>query len=156
MWKYLTHPNILPLLGVTLTPFQLISSWMPGGNLSTYIKKNPDADRIGLVRAPPVVLAPRLLPLPAIRCRQWPLLPPLPQCDSWGPEGSTWSSQFWFCCHIDTRPAKYPHGQLQQCTHRRFRPRCSHSEPGFHTKCPIPPWLHSTVDCARALEQRDI
>ena len=41
MWKYLTHPNILSLLGVTITPFQLISTWMPGGNLPEYIKKNP-------------------------------------------------------------------------------------------------------------------
>ncbi|KAF9642913.1 kinase-like protein [Thelephora ganbajun] len=49
MWKRLTHPNIVPLLGITITPFQLISDWMSGGDLSEYIKNNSDADRIGLL-----------------------------------------------------------------------------------------------------------
>ena len=50
MWKRLVHPNIVPLLGIT--QLQLISDWMPGGDLPTYIKKNPDADLLGLVRVP--------------------------------------------------------------------------------------------------------
>ncbi|KAF9644312.1 hypothetical protein BDM02DRAFT_991187 [Thelephora ganbajun] len=49
MWKRLTHPNILPLLGVTITPLQLISNWVPDGNLSEYIKDNSDADRLALM-----------------------------------------------------------------------------------------------------------
>jgi len=65
MWKRLTHPNIMPLLGITVTPFQLILNWMPG-DLPKYIKKNSDVDRLGLVGVPPVVFIPRLLPLPAI------------------------------------------------------------------------------------------
>ena len=52
MWKHLTHPNIVPLLGVTMAPFQLILDWMPGGDLREYIKENPDADRLGLVGLP--------------------------------------------------------------------------------------------------------
>ena len=51
VWKHLTHPNVLPLLGVTVTPFQLISSWMSGGDLPYYLKENPDADRLELVCA---------------------------------------------------------------------------------------------------------
>jgi len=66
MWKRLAHPNILPLLGITVTPFQLISNWMPGGDLPQYIRKNSNADRIGLVGIPPIMFTPRLLPLPAI------------------------------------------------------------------------------------------
>ena len=66
MWKRLTHQNILPLLGVTITPLQLISTWMPGGELPKYIEKNPNVDRLKLVGAPPVVITPRLLPLSAI------------------------------------------------------------------------------------------
>lgn len=31
-WKHLKHPNILPLLGVTLSPHQLVSNWMTGGD----------------------------------------------------------------------------------------------------------------------------
>jgi len=53
MWKYLADPNILPLLGVTITPFQLVSSWMAGGDLPEYIKKNPGAGRRGVVGIPP-------------------------------------------------------------------------------------------------------
>ena len=62
MWKRLMHPNILPLLGVTIVPFQLVSNWMSGGDLPDYIKKNPDADRLGLVGVPPVAIAPGSLP----------------------------------------------------------------------------------------------
>ena len=92
MWKYLTHPNVLSLLGVTVTPFQLISNWMPGGDLPGYIKKNPKADRLKLVGVPPVVITLCLLPLSAIRRCEGPLLPPLLQCDSRGPQGGMWSS----------------------------------------------------------------
>ncbi|KAF9643878.1 hypothetical protein BDM02DRAFT_3191109 [Thelephora ganbajun] len=66
MWKRLKHPNIVPLLGVTIAPLQLISTWMPGGNLPEYIKTHPDADRLEFVGVPPVVFIPRLLQPPAI------------------------------------------------------------------------------------------
>jgi len=49
VWKHLTHPNVLPLLGVTITPLQLISNWMSGGHLPNYLENHPDADRLGLV-----------------------------------------------------------------------------------------------------------
>ena len=49
MWKTLKHPYILPLLGATVSPFQLVSALMPAGDLSKYLPKNPDANRIGLV-----------------------------------------------------------------------------------------------------------
>ena len=51
-WKHLTHPNIVPLLGVTTDPLQLISKWMSGGDLTEYITNNPDADRQSLVGEP--------------------------------------------------------------------------------------------------------
>ena len=54
MWRYLKHPNILPLLGVTTSPPQLISKWMPGGDLPEYIKEHSNADRFGLVGIHPV------------------------------------------------------------------------------------------------------
>ena len=92
MWKHLTHPNILSLLGVTVTPFQLISNWMSGGDLPGYIEKNPNADRLKLVGGSPVVITLRLLQLSAIRRCQGPLLPPLVQCDSRGPQRGMWLS----------------------------------------------------------------
>ena len=62
MCKRLTHPNIVPLLGITPDPLQLISEWMPGGDLTDYIKKHPDADRVGLVGTLLVVSDPTLTP----------------------------------------------------------------------------------------------
>ncbi|KAF9644868.1 kinase-like protein [Thelephora ganbajun] len=49
LWKRLEHKNIVPLLGITSTPLQLISGWMPGGDLTGYIKRYPDADRLSLL-----------------------------------------------------------------------------------------------------------
>jgi len=63
MWKRLTHPNIVPLMGVTTAPFQLISDRMSGGELSGYIKEHPDSDRLELVGVPPVVFIPALTPV---------------------------------------------------------------------------------------------
>ena len=48
--KHLAHPNIVPILGVTVEPFEVISNWMPGGDLLGYVAKHPDADRLSLVR----------------------------------------------------------------------------------------------------------
>ena len=47
--KRLRHPSIVPFVGVTTDPFQVISEWMPNGNITGFIKKNPDANRISLV-----------------------------------------------------------------------------------------------------------
>ena len=49
MWKHGKHPNIVPFLGVTIVPLQLISDWMSGGNIMEYLKKHPGANRLGLV-----------------------------------------------------------------------------------------------------------
>ena len=56
MWKRLKHQNIVPFLGITTNPFQLISEWMPGGVLTDYVRGNPNADRRSLVGVRPVVL----------------------------------------------------------------------------------------------------
>lgn len=60
VWKHSAHPNIVPLLGVTVDPLQLISAWMPGGNLMEHIKSHPDADRLTLVNIPSLVLCDKL------------------------------------------------------------------------------------------------
>ena len=52
MWKWLKHPNIVPFRGVTLEPLQILSEWMSNGDLTVYIKQNPDASRVTLVRPP--------------------------------------------------------------------------------------------------------
>ena len=60
MWKHLEHPNIVSLLGITQSPFQLISEWVPGGDLREYIKTHPSVDRLGLVGVPLVMSDPTL------------------------------------------------------------------------------------------------
>ena len=69
MWKYLKHPNIVPFLGTTLVPLQLISAWMHDGELNTYITNHPKTDRVGLVGVPPLLHRTMLTPSPVIRCR---------------------------------------------------------------------------------------
>jgi hypothetical protein len=64
--KHLKHPNIVPLLGATIDPFELISDWMPGGDLITYTTMHPDADKISLVSIPSTALRYKLTPSPVI------------------------------------------------------------------------------------------
>jgi len=35
-----------------MRPLQIVSEWMPNGTLTSYVEKNPDANRIGLVSLP--------------------------------------------------------------------------------------------------------
>ena len=50
-WKSLRHPNVLPLLGVTMSSkhFAMVSVWMVNGNINEFIKSNQDANRFELV-----------------------------------------------------------------------------------------------------------
>ena len=61
MWKELIHPNVVPFIGVTFSPLQIVSKWMPDGDLTTYIKLKPDANRIALV-SPSCLTPPETLP----------------------------------------------------------------------------------------------
>ena len=53
-WKTLRHPNVLPLIGVAMTgaEFAMVSEWMVNGNINDFVKANPDANRLELVRFP--------------------------------------------------------------------------------------------------------
>jgi serine/threonine protein kinase len=53
-WKHLRHPNILPLLGVTVSEhrFAMVSEWMGNRNINEFIQKNKYVNRIELVRRP--------------------------------------------------------------------------------------------------------
>ena len=55
LWKHLSHPKIVPLLGVSIAPRQLISFWTPGSNLLDGIK-NLNPDKLGLVSVVPAIL----------------------------------------------------------------------------------------------------
>ena len=69
VWKYLAHPNIVSLVGVTTDPLQLISDWMVGGNLMEYAANNPNVDGLSLVSVPSTLSRGELIPSSVIRCR---------------------------------------------------------------------------------------
>ena len=54
IWKTLRHPNVLPLLGVTVTEnphrFVMVSEWMENGNVNEFVKAHPDVNQPELVR----------------------------------------------------------------------------------------------------------
>jgi len=54
MWKALQHPNVLPLIGVTMgeAQFAMVSEWMANGSINEFVKANPGVDRVGLVGFP--------------------------------------------------------------------------------------------------------
>ena len=62
MWKFLRHPNVLPLVGVTMseTRFTMISGWMENGDINEFVKAHPDVDRLELVGSPLEVSHPSL------------------------------------------------------------------------------------------------
>ena len=47
VWKHLTHPNIVPLLGVTVDPIQLVLE--SDVDLTRHLGNQADADRLSLV-----------------------------------------------------------------------------------------------------------
>jgi len=53
MWKALRHPNIQPLLGVTMGMgdyiFAMVSEWMGNGNINEFINAHRNANRFELV-----------------------------------------------------------------------------------------------------------
>lgn len=57
MWNALNHPNVLPLLGVTMgeNRFVMISEWMANGNINEFIQVHWEANPFELVRFHPTV-----------------------------------------------------------------------------------------------------
>ena len=57
-WRALHHPNLLLLLGVTMTDNQLrmVSEWTPKGNIMEFSRADPNVVRLGLVCLTPKVL----------------------------------------------------------------------------------------------------
>ena len=56
-WKTLSHPNVLPLLGVKMEnqQFVMVSEWMENGNINEFIESHKDVNRFELVGFCPAV-----------------------------------------------------------------------------------------------------
>ena len=74
MWKHLHHPNIVSFRGVTFDPLQLVSEWIPGGELRAYVRANPCPNLIKLVSSLLIIFDPCLTTPSAVGRCQWPLL----------------------------------------------------------------------------------
>ena len=50
-WGTLRHPNVLPLLGATMSGYQfvMVSEWMVNGNINEFTKVHHDVNRLELV-----------------------------------------------------------------------------------------------------------
>jgi serine/threonine protein kinase len=57
VWKYLRHPNVLPLLGVTISEhrFAMVSEWMDNGNIMEFVAGYQHLNRTELVRCPAIL-----------------------------------------------------------------------------------------------------
>jgi hypothetical protein len=55
-WKHLRHPNVLPLLGVTVSEcrFAMVSEWMENGNIIAFVERNKHVNRAELVCFPSI------------------------------------------------------------------------------------------------------
>ena len=55
-WKFLTHQNVLPFLGVpknrTRFKFAMVSEWMVNGTINEFVNARTDVNRFKLVRSP--------------------------------------------------------------------------------------------------------
>ncbi|KAF9780835.1 kinase-like domain-containing protein [Thelephora terrestris] len=51
-WRFLCHPNVLPLLGATMSEgrFAMVSEWMPNGDINQFVKARKDVNRFELLR----------------------------------------------------------------------------------------------------------
>jgi len=156
VWKHLTHPNVVPLLGVTIDPFQLVLE--SDIDMTGYVSNRTDTDRLNLVGALlPHVLYDTLTPSSVIRCGRRPQLPPLLQRYPWRYQGGMRSFLIVHRSRIDTQLVERPCGCRRSCANHGLRPRHCHSGPEFHTERSRRVWEHHSVDCTGDLGQpRDV
>lgn len=55
VWRRLSHPNVLPVLGVTpkFFPLRVVTEWMINGNIMDFTHKHPEVNRLYLVCSVP-------------------------------------------------------------------------------------------------------
>ena len=69
MWRFLRHPNVLPLIGALMSEdwFAMVSEWMSNGNINQFVKAHPKVNRLRLVRPPFASLHPSFRQLKSLQ-----------------------------------------------------------------------------------------
>lgn len=62
IWRSLSHPNVLPLLGATMSEgrFVTVTKWTNNKSINEFLRKNTDANQLKLVKPffwPPLAVA---------------------------------------------------------------------------------------------------
>jgi len=140
----LTHANIVPLLGVTVNPPQLISKWMAVGSCRGTSKNIPVQTYLDSWVSFPLCLS-------HLHSR-------------YQFSDVAAGLEYLHSCNVfhgdlkgvrryNIRLAKRPCGRLWPCTRRRFWPLCCPSKHGFHAGH-LSAWLLLAMDRARSTERR--
>ena len=66
IWRRLSHPNVLPVLGVSpqLFPLCIVTEWTINGNIMDFTSKHPEVNRLRLVRSIYIFPQPEILKYP--------------------------------------------------------------------------------------------
>jgi len=56
-WAWLDHPNVLQCFGIAFNPFQVLTEWVPNGNVIAFLQTHLNADRVCLVS--PLLVQPK-------------------------------------------------------------------------------------------------
>jgi hypothetical protein len=48
-WAWLDHVNILRCFGITVDPLQVVTEWVPNGDILEYVRTHVNVDRVCLV-----------------------------------------------------------------------------------------------------------
>ena len=120
VWKRLEHQNIVPFLGITPSPLQLISEWMSGGDLTEHIKKHLGADRIALVGHSPSVPDTMLTPATSCLTSLMAFTTSIPATSSTAILRGYVIAPSPVCHCTDTRPAEHSRGCRWSCTYHGF------------------------------------
>ena len=154
MWKHLSHPHIVPFMGVTLEPLQFVSKWMPGGDIREYVRKNPDANRARLVSQvlptlDVILSSPQLLGV--AEGLSYLHSSNVIHKDLKGVRCITYFSAFLL---TDTNSAEHNGRRIRPGTNHGLRSRCHRPELAFVQEHSRGGWIHTSVVCTRSANNR--
>ena len=123
-WKHLSHPNILPLMGISVLAdphcFLILTEWMSNGSVIQYARSNPRENRLQLVSSPPYLnfLVCLFAHTGAVRGYGWCYPSPQTQDRPWGSERGESNVPDLALTLLTGRAGEYPRRQRWRCSCR--------------------------------------